>query len=368
VEDGDPFQVTVPTFRPDIEREIDLVEEVAIVHGYDNIPLTLRPAHTLEHGWTPDQRLELRVKEILLQCGLRETLTFSMIAAHEFDRLRLPANSELRQTVALSNPMSEQHSVMRTTLLGSALRTAEVNARRRVQDMAFFELGRVYLPAPGEELPTEPRRLVALATGSPMTASWNLPQEAAQVDFFWLKGILEQLLSAMGIDGATFAPTQHPTFHPGRCAHVAAGSIALGIIGEVHGDVQRAYELPHRASVFELDFEAMCAMAQPTRRRTQRPPFPAAKRDIALVMADDAQHSAAAVEQTIRAAGGELLREVIVFDVFVDEKRVGAGQKSLAFSLEFRADDRTLTDDEVDELMRRITQAAQDELGATLRA
>jgi phenylalanyl-tRNA synthetase beta chain len=312
--------------------------------------------------------MEAVAKHVLLQCGLSETLTFSMISPQEFDRLRLPADSELRKVVTLANPMSEQHSVMRTSLLASALRTAEVNARRRVQDMAFFELGRVYLPAPGQELPAEPRRLVALATGSPMTARWNLPPEAAQVDFFWLKGVLEQLLAAMGIEGVIFSPARHPTFHPGRCASVAAGATELGIIGEVHGAVQQAYELPARVHVFEVDFEAMCAMARPARRRATRPAFPPAKRDIALAMPDDAQHSAALVEQTIREAGGELLREVMLFDVFTDEKRLGPGTRSLAFSLEFRADERTLTDDEVDELMGRITAAAQDKLGATLRA
>ncbi|MFQ5808583.1 MAG: phenylalanine--tRNA ligase subunit beta [Armatimonadota bacterium] len=368
VTEGDPFKVTVPTFRPDIEREIGLIEEVAIIHGYDNIPLTLHPGRSLEEGWPPQQRMELLAKEILLQCGLSETLTFSMIGPQEFDRLRLPPDSDLRQTVALANPMSEQHSVMRTTLLASALRTAEVNARRRVQDMALFELGRVYFPAPGQELPQEPRRLVALATGSPMTARWNLPDEAAQVDFFWLKGVLEQLLSAMGVEGVAYSAVPHPTFHPGRCAGVAAGGVELGVIGEVHGAVQRAYELPERAYLFEMDFEAICALARPARRRAERPAFPAAKRDIALVMPDDAEHSAAAVEQTIRDAGGELLREAMVFDVFADEERIGPGHKSVAFSLEFRADDRTLTDDEVDELMARITTAAQDKLGATLRA
>jgi phenylalanyl-tRNA synthetase beta chain len=368
VEEGDPFRVTVPTFRPDIEREIDLVEEVAIVYGYENIPLTLHPASTLEQGWTPQQRMELLAREVLLQCGLSETLTFSMIGPGEFDRLRLPADSELRNTVPLANPMSEQHSVMRTTLIASALRTAEVNARRRVPDMAFFELSRVYLPVEGEGLPSEPRRLVALATGSPMTASWNLSPEVAQADFFWMKGLLEQLISAMGIEGVTYEPVQHPTLHPYRCAKVASGGIELGIIGEVHGDVQGAYELPDRAFMFEMDFDALCRMARPTRTRGERPAFPAAKRDIALAMPDDAEHTAAAVEQAIRGVGGELLREVIVFDVFTDEERLGPGQKSLAFALEFRADDRTLTDDEIDELMGRITKAAQEQLGAILRA
>ncbi len=367
VKEGDRFEVTVPTFRPDIEREIDLIEEVAIVHGYDKIPLTLHPSQVLEQGWGPQQRLELLAKEVLLQCGLSETLTFSMISPREFHRIRLPADSDARRLVALANPMSKQHSVMRTTLLASALRAAEVNARRRILDMAFFELGRVYLPAPGDELPREPRRLVALATGSPMTSSWNLPGETGKVDFFWLKGVLEQLLRAMGIDGAEYVPTEHPTFHPGRCARVTLDAKALGIIGEVHNSVQRAYELPDRVYLFEMDFEAISDVAWSAKPRAAVPAFPAAKRDIALVMPDDAAHSAAVVEETIREAGGELLRDVMVFDLFTDEAHLGKGRKSLAFSLEFRSDERTLTDDEVDELMQRITRAAQEKLGATLR-
>ncbi|MFQ6132801.1 MAG: phenylalanine--tRNA ligase subunit beta [Armatimonadota bacterium] len=362
-----PLEVTVPTFRPDVEREIDLVEEVARIHGYDNIPLTLHPARQLDRGRTPRQQLELLARDVLLQCGLSEAVNYAMVHPRDFDRLGLRPDDPLRQAIRLANPVTEDHQIMRTTTMPSLLQDVALNAARRVLDVALFEIDRVFLPVQGQELPAEPRRIGAVASGRITTSGWNLADDATTVDFFWLKGVLEQLLDALGVPDAAFRPAQHPTFHPGRCAEVTARDEPLGIIGEVARSVQEAYEIPHRTYLFEVDLDALAALAQPLRRYGALPIFPPAKRDLAVVVRDDEEHSCQALLEQIRRGGGELLRRVQPFDVYRDPERLGAGMKSMAFSLEFRAEDRTLTDEEVDQLMQDIEARLAETLHATIR-
>jgi len=367
VSDTDPLQVTVPTFRPDLEREIDLVEEVARIYGYDNIPLTLHPALRLEAGRTAEQQLELLAGQTLLECGLSEAINYAMIHPRDFDRLGLPPDDPWRRVVRLANPVVEDHQIMRTTLMPSLLQDVALNATRRVLDVVLFEISRVFIPVPGQDLPAEPRRIGAVATGRVATSTWNLAEEAASADFFWLKGVLEQLLDVLGVAEPVFRPVHHPTFHPGRCAEVMAQGERVALIGELARSVQEAYDIPQRTYLFEADFEAIAKLAQPLRRYGPLPVFPPVKRDLAVVVRDDVEHSCRALREQIEQAGGELLREVQPFDVYRDAQRLGAGMKSMAFSLEFRAEDRTLTDAEVDELMQGIQARLAETLHATVR-
>ncbi|MFQ6096947.1 MAG: phenylalanine--tRNA ligase subunit beta [Armatimonadota bacterium] len=368
VEEGDRIRVTVPTFRSDVEREIDLIEEIARVYGYDRVPFTLHPSRVCQEGRSREQRLRNLARDVLLQCGLTEALTFSMIGPRDLDRIGLPPDDPLRDAVRLASPASEDLSIMRTTLIPSALRVAEVNVRRRLLDLAFFEIGKVFLPVEGRELPDEQWRVVAFAMGANMTSTWNLSQAVTQIDFFWLKGILEQLVAGLGIANVRVEPSEHPTFARGRCAAVRCPDGAeLGVIGEVAPSVRGEYDVPRAAYLFELNLERMISLADPLKRYRPISPFPSNRRDIALLVDDDEQHSCAALEEAIRAAAGDLLESVRVFDLFVDEQRLGKGKKSVAFTVEFRAPDRTVPDEEVDEIMDRIAAHLSSTLGARVR-
>ena len=367
VAQGRPLRVRVPMFRPDVEREVDLIEEVAIVHGYNEIPLTV-PGKLKESGLlTPRQRAQRRTRELLRQGGLNETISFAFMGMADLDRCGFPADAPEREALRLLLPVAPEMSHLRTTLLPSLLGAVAANVRRRVLDVALFELAPVVIPQGEGGLPQERMRVAGVMMGAALTSIWNVPEESASVDFYWLKGIVEQLCDGLNVAGVRFARGAHPALHPGRCAEALAGDVSLGFLGEVSPGVQEAHDLPAKTCMFELDWEALVERAAPHREYDPLPRFPAALRDIALVVADDDAHSAGEVAQAIRQVGGGALWKVEAFDLYVDPERLGAGRKSLAFRMTFRALDRTLTDEELDAAMKRIGAELTTRLGAEIR-
>lgn len=367
VEEGRPLRVRIPTFRPDVEREVDLIEEVAIVHGYNEIPLTV-PGKLNESGLlTPRQRAQRRTRELLRQCGLNETISFAFMGMADLDRCGFSADAPERDALRLLLPVAPEMSHLRTTLLPSLLGAVAANVRRRVLDVALFELAPVFIPQGVGALPQERMRVAGVMMGAALTSTWNVPEENAAVDFYWLKGIVEQLCDGLNVTGVRFARGAHPALHPGRCAEALVGDVSLGFLGEVAPGVQEAHDLPASTFVFELDWEALLEWAAPHREYDPLPRFPAALRDIALVVPDDDAHSAGDIAHTIRQVGGDALWKVDAFDLYVDPERLGAGRKSLAFRLTFRALDRTLTDEELDAAMKRVGAELTTKLGAEIR-
>ncbi len=355
--------ISVPTRRPDLEREIDLIEEIAIVHGYSNLPTTL-PENTSGAGVrTRRQKLDQRVSEVMRGAGLCENVSFSMMGRRDLDFLCYPEDACEREALVLRDPAAENQELMRTTLLAGLLDAAQRNVRQRVEDVALFEIGRLFF-GDGSALPDERHSLAALVMGSARTSTWNLPDEYEKMDFYWLKGVLEQLMRRLHIAGVSFERGEHPSLHPGRTAQVLIDGEPVGVVGEISPQVQEAYDLPEPACVLEIDLDAVLARARLLATYEPLPRLPAAIRDLALVLDDDDRHSATRVVEATRAAGGELLEHVEVFDVYADRERVGEGRKSVALRLSFRHPERTLTDEEVDEAMGRITQ----NLGSKLRA
>ena len=365
VRDGETLTVAVPSFRPEVEREIDLIEEVAIVHGYNNIPFTVPGGLTGSARLTREQEIERRARELLRRCGLNETLGFSMLCPADLERLQCPTDAPERQLLGLSNPQSAEAVALRTTLLPALLSACAYNQSRRVRDIALYELNRVFFPRAEGELPEEPLRVAGALTGSPWTAGWNLPEECAEVDFFWLKGLIEQFLRELGL-GADFRPGEHPTFAPEGCAEVYAGERSVGWMGEIAPEVSAAYDLEGAIFAFELDFTVLQQMACLTRAYQPVPRLPAALRDVAVAVTDTPEFSAARLEAEIREAAGEFLERVQPFDLYSDPERLGVGKKSLAFELAFRAPDRTLTDEELEAAMARV-HARLTELGGEVR-
>ena len=395
-EAGGDLEVTVPADRHgDVTREVDLIEEVARVHGLDeHLPTTL-PGSGLAGGLSRAQRLRRRAEDGLRDLGFDQIVGWSFTDPGEPGRLRIPEGDPRAAPVALSNPLSEEQSRMRTVLLGSLLDAAARNLARGAERVALFEAGAVYLPEPPGEAPvrsssptglqaanggdgiadgplagyfpgrrpapfTEPYRYGALAVGSLGPGSWR--GEGAPADFFALKGALEALAAMLGA-GLEFAPGEQPFLHPGRAAAVAAGGAALGWLGELHPLVCRAWDI-EAAVGFEIDAAPLFAAAGAGRETfADITEFPPVRQDLAVVVADEVP--AAAVRGAVLEAGGEHLRSAEVFDLYRGEQ-LGEGRKSLALRLEFAAADRTLTDEEVAAARGPIV-AALERIGGTLR-
>jgi len=367
VEESEPLTVEVPTFRPDVQREIDLVEEVAIVYGYENIALTV-PGHlTFTGRLTEQQRLRRRAGELLRECGLYENLSFSMMCPTDLDQCCWPQDDVCRDFLKLANPASSDLTAMRTILLPGLLVAGACNARQRVSDVALYEIGTVFFPRDEQSLPGERQHVAAVMTGSPLTDDWNISGEQAQVDFYYLKGVIEQLCQGLGVPKVSFVRQKHSTFHPGKCAQVRLEGEPLGLVGEVSTEVAEAYDLPEGACAFELNLDMLleCAVLYTTYQPVPR--FPTAERDLAIVVPDDDEFASARLIDEIKQPWGEFLESVTPFDVYSDPQQIGAGCRSVAFRLVFRAENRTLTDAEVETAMSAIHSHMEEEVGAEVR-
>jgi phenylalanyl-tRNA synthetase beta chain len=304
-----------------------------------------------------------RLEDMLADHGLLEVVGWSFQAPDTVDRLRLPERDRRRRGVRLENPLSSEQSVMRTLLLGSLLDAAAYNAARDAVELRLFETGAVYVDDSGGPLPDERRHVGVLLTGPAAPRSWRSP-EPPPADFFAAKGVLAALLDGFMVDWAVEQGTE-PFLHPGRAAAVHAGGGPIGWLGELHPLVARAWEL-EGAAAFELDLDRVAELAAgdvPVYRDLIS--FPAVRQDLAVVVPQDVP--AARVVELIRGAGGDELARAEVFDVYRGPQ-IGEGKVSLALALEFRAADRTLTDEEVAAHRERIAAALSSEVGGTLRA
>jgi phenylalanyl-tRNA synthetase beta chain len=384
---GDDLEVTVPPDRHyDVTREVDLIEEVGRVHGLDrHLPSTLPAVAGRVGGLIREQRLRRRAEDAMRDLGFDEVVGWSFTDPGEPGRLRIPADDPRANGVFLSNPLSEDQSVMRTTVLGSLLDIAQHNLARDADAVALFESGRVYLPVvasppkpvlntgnsgldvlsgefPGERSAPyrEPHRIGCLAAGPMVAKSWRGGGEPA--DFFALKGALEGLAGQLGVE-LSVEPAEEPFLHPGRSARVDVAGQSAGWIGEIHPLVCRDWDL-EAAVAFEIDLAVLLA-ASPAGEETFEDvtTFPAVNQDLAVVVPNDV--AAARLREAVLGAGGELLHTAEVFDLYAGEQ-LGEGKKSLALRLEFRAPDRTLTDEEVVAL-RAAIEAELTKIGGSLR-
>jgi len=376
--EGEDLAVVVPPERHyDVTREVDLIEEVARVHGIDeHLPTTLPSTGEAVGGLSREQKLRRRVEDVLRDLGFDQVVGWSFTDPGEPGRLRISDGDSRANPVLLANPLSEEQSAMRTSLLGSLLDVASRNAARGATNLALFESARVYLressagemvdplaghfagdqPAPF----SEPHRFAGIATGALAERSWRGGGEAA--GFFALKGVLEALARQLGIK-LEFAPAEEPFLHPGRSAAVSVDSTPAGWLGEVHPLVCRTWDL-EAAVAFELDAAPLIAAATLGEESYEDvTTFPAVYQDLAVVV--PAETPAQEVRAAVLAGGGELLHAAEVFDLYEGEQ-LGEGRKSLALNLEFRAPDRTLTDEEVAGL-REAIKAKLDEIGGSLR-
>ena len=379
--DGDRLTATVPPWRPDLADPFDLVEEVARVQGYDQVPSVLPPAPS-GGGLTRDQRLRRRVGRTLAGAGYVEVVSFPFVGTREFDELGLPADDERRTTLRLANPLSSEEPAMTTTLLPGLLKAAARNAGRGNPDVALFESATVTLPraaspAPilpvdrrptdseldelDKALPDQPLHLAVVLGGQ-----WERPGWWGDGrDAGWTEAVaaVREVADALGVPVTVRAQAKAP-WHPGRCAEFRAGDVLVGHAGELHPRVCQAYGVPARSAAAEIDLDVLLERAQAVVPAPSFSNYPAAKEDVALVV--DASVPAADVEAALREGGGELLETVRLFDLYTGDQ-AGPGKKSLAFALRFRAPDRTLTEREAGAARDAAVALAAERTGAVQR-
>jgi phenylalanyl-tRNA synthetase beta chain len=360
---ADGLDVTVPGFRRnDVTREADLVEEVGRF-DLDKLPATLPKRRGTAGRMSAEQRLRRRAVDALVGRGAYEIVGWSFTAAGIADRLRLPQDDPRRKFVALQNPMSEDHSVLRTTVLGSLLDATKHNVARGNADLRLIEQGAVYAVAEGDELPHEHRALGAVLHGRMSPPSWGDGEAPRAVDFFAAKGLLAATLDTLRVDWSVRAEAQ-PFLHPGRSATVLAGEEVIGWVGELHPLVAREWELDGAVAAFELDLDRLVAHAVAVPYFRDLTSFPPVRQDLAVIVADDVV--ADDVLSVVRGAGGKLLQTVRVFDVYRGAQ-VGDGRKSLALALTFQAPDRTLSDEDVAPVRDKVVAALTKQVGGELR-
>ena len=348
VKDG---KVYVPTFRADIEGMADIAEEVARIYGYDRIPTTMMKGEMVAGGKTPRQKLEDTVRENLAASGLYEIITYSFIDPKENAMAGIPEGDERYNFVRITNPLGEENSVMRTDMTSSVLKTLRTNHARRNSQAAVFEIGTIFTPVEGRELPDETKQIALGMYG--------------EYDFYAIKGILESLFEAVGIYGCEFkACGDNPTYHGGRCARIYKKDKYLGIIGQIHPAVCANFKLDTEVYAAVIDFEALAELADMSRHYVPLPKFPAVTRDIAVTV--DKTVEVGQIVKIIEAQGSDIIEDCKLFDIY-EGVQVGRDKKSVAYSITFRSAEKTLTDEDVNPVIDRILKQLEEKLGAQLR-
>lgn len=344
--------IHVPSWRPDLVQTADIAEEVGRLFGYNEIPTTSFKGVAAEGGYTGTMKLENLTGSLCRSLGYSEILTYSFVSPTIFDQIRLPADSPLRNTMRIQNPLGEDASIMRTIALPSMLAILSRNNAYHNSACKLYEMAKVYLPKDGEILPEEPKHLVLGTYGE-------------GEDFFSMKGEIEAILKGMNVKKAAYtAVKDNPSYHPGRCAEITVDGVYVGVFGQVHPLVAKNYGIDSEIYAAELEFSALSTLLAPAATYTPLPKYPAVSRDIAVVC--DKALTAAELEDCICSAGGALLRDVRLFDIYCG-KGIDDDKKSMAFSLVLRADDRTLTDADSDGVIASVLSALEKKFNAKLR-
>ena len=343
--------ILVPSFRPDLNLMADIAEEVGRSYGYNEIPTTAFKTST-QGGYSPFMQFESKAGTLCRGLGYSEIITYSFVSPASFDQIRLPADSFLRNALKIQNPLGEDTSIMRTIALPSMLDILARNYAYHNKAVKLYELAKIYLPVSGQDLPAEPKMLVLGTYGAGKT-------------FFTLKGELEAILTGLRLPKASYtAVKDNPSFHPGRCASVSIDGEVLGYMGQVHPLVAKNYGIDTEIYCVEIDFSKLFDLKLPDPTYVPLPKYPTVSRDLALVC--DESVTVALAEDVITAAAGKLLRGIRLFDIYRGTG-VPEGKKSMAFSLELRADDRTLTDADSEAVVSKVLAALKEQLDAILR-
>ena len=343
--------IAVPSWRPDLNLMADIAEEVGRSYGYNEIPTTAFKTST-QGGYSPVMKFESKAGALCRSLGYSEIITYSFVSPTIFDQIHLPADSTLRNTLRIQNPLGEDTSVMRTTALPSMLDILSRNSAYHNKNVKLYELAKIYLPTEGAVLPEEPKILLLGTYGD-------------AVDFFSIKGELEAVLNGLNLPKARYtAVCDTPSYHPGRCAGVSINGCDVGVIGQIHPLVAKNYGMDSEVYCCEINFTKLFDLMLPAPTYVPLPKYPTVSRDLSFVC--DEAVTVAQAEDTITKAAGKLLRKICLFDIYRGTG-IAEGKKSMAFSMELRADDRTLTDADSEQVVSKVLAALEAELNAVLR-
>ncbi|AAK80312.1 phenylalanyl-tRNA synthetase beta chain [Clostridium acetobutylicum] len=349
---GDKLEVFSPTFRCDINIKEDVAEEVARIYGYNKVPSTTVKSQSIRTGKSKIQQIKDVVTDILISSGLNESINYSFVSPKIFDKILVPEDSELRNVVKIRNPLGEDFSVMRTTTLHSMMESLARNYSHNNELAKLFEIGKVYIPSENEgEIPKE-RNVITIGM-------------YGNVDYFDLKGVVENLVEILGVNKISYArESENPTFHPGKTAVIKIKNTVLGTLGEVHPDVCENYEVEERCYVAEIDLDLLLENVSLSRKYKALPKFPTVTRDISVLVDEDILVQE--IENVIKRQGGTILESLNLFDVYKG-KQVPQGKKSVSYALTYRDENKTLTDKDVEKIQNKVIKTLEHVLGAELR-
>lgn len=363
-DENDEITVKVPSWRNDVTCMADISEEIARLHGFDKIKSTLPNGVSMQGTQSAKQTFIDKVKASLSSQGLYETISFALTNEETFNKLNIPQDSLLRKAVPIMNPLSDEYPLVRTTLLSSIFDNLARNLARKNDDVALFEVGSVFFPKalPVTELPDEVVKIAGAITGRRNAQGWN--QANDMVDFYDAKGIIEELLANLRVTRYTVEAGTHYAMHPGKTALFKKGRDVIATVGEVHPAVLSAYGITKPVYIFELDATIVMKYMAKDLKYKALPKYPATSRDLAMLV--DVDVNAADIEKAMTKAAGQNLTQITLFDVYTG-KQVEEGKKSLAFSLTFQSNDKTLTDAEIDPAIEKIVAKLQKDFNANLR-
>ncbi|WP_221566347.1 phenylalanine--tRNA ligase subunit beta [Alkalihalobacillus sp. TS-13] len=360
----DEFRVEVPARRPDITLEEDLIEEIGRIYGYDKIPTTLPEGATTTGGLTPAQSKRRKVRRYLESVGLYQALTYSLTTKEKANAYHGLATEEQPAYISVSMPMSEERAVLRRTMLPQLLEVVQYNQNRQLNDVAIFEVGSTYLSDEKNltKLPNEHQKLAGAFSGLWHSHPWQ--QEKKPVDFYVVKGVLDGMFKKLGVsDRIEYQQAKRDGFHPGRTAIVLLDGYQIGVVGQLHPADQKEWDIKE-TYLFELDLDVVFSTDVEPVVYSALPRYPSISRDIALILDQDVR--AGDVQSGIKAAGGELLKEVSIFDLYEGE-HMDEGKKSVAFSLTYYNPEKTLTDEDVEKVHSKVLSYVKDKFNATMR-
>ncbi|MBM6748369.1 phenylalanine--tRNA ligase subunit beta [Megamonas funiformis] len=363
-DENDEITVKVPSWRNDVTCMADISEEIARLHGFDKIKSTLPNGVSMQGTQSAKQTFIDKVKASLSSQGLYETISFALTNEETFNKLNIPQDSPLRKAVPIMNPLSDEYPLVRTTLLSSIFDNLARNLARKNDDVALFEVGSVFFPKalPVTELPDEVVKIAGAITGRRNAQGWN--QANDMVDFYDAKGIIEELLANLRVTRYTVEAGTHYAMHPGKTALFKKGRDVIATVGEVHPAVLSAYGITKPVYIFELDATTVMKYMAKDLKYKALPKYPATSRDLAMLV--DVDVNAADIEKAMTKVAGQNLTQITLFDVYTG-KQVEEGKKSLAFSLTFQSNDKTLTDAEIDPAIEKIVAKLQKDFNANLR-
>ena len=365
-EAGEDYLVTPPSFRPDLPREIDLIEEVLRLWGMGRVEATIPAAKNHIGGLTHEQQLTRKVGQILRACGLNETTTFGFAAPGDLEKIHMSADGR-GVPVVLMNPLVAEQTEMRRSLLPGLLQSVAYNEAHGTTNVHLYEIGTLFHGRENASLPRETQSVAGVLTGFWTDQTWN--NTVDKLRFFAGKGIVEELLEQLRVPKVRFRVAEgegYDFLQPGRAAEVLSGGTVLGWVGEIHPEAREAMDIDQIVVAFELDLDKLIKGAHNQENYHEFSPFPAVQHDLAIVVPDEV--TCEDLLQRITSAGGKLLESVRLFDVYRDPIRVGVGKKSMAFSLTYRSDDHTLTSDEVERAHGKIVTKLCKATGGEVRS